>query len=428
MLHNFAKRSCLIICLLGTGAASAQNSNKENAPYSRYGLGELVNSSNTLLRGMGYTSVAYSSTTAVNPDNPATYANLKLTTYEAGLTGATRTITAGGTNYTSGSASLAYLSIGIPVGKYGGLAFGLRPQTRVYYHNSDTVAANPSEYWSYKHTEDYSGDGGLNYAYLGAAGKYNGFSLGFNVGYMFGTIRNSASLVNIDTVRALNSEFSRFTRYGGVYWQGGAQYEAKLNRKMTLRLGATAQISQTLHGYRDEYQTSYVVYSGATQTDTASNTQETAGKMTLPLTYTLGANLGGDRWNVGVQYSNTNWSQYRNYGAADSTIIDHTSRVSFGGEYTPNPGSIYKYLPRVTYRLGFYYGTDYVYLRNTKLNYYAVTAGASLPFRRSTDRVHIAAEYGSRGTTTNNLIKENFFKFTLGISLNDKWFIKRKYD
>lgn len=428
MLHNFAKRSCLFICLLGTGAASAQNSNKENTPYSRYGVGELVNGSNTVLRGMGYTSVAYSSGTSVNADNPASYANLRLTTYEAGLMGSTRTITAAGKQYSSGSASLAYLSVGIPVGKYAGVSLGLRPQSRVYYHNADTVLANPSQPWMYKHTEDYSGEGGLNYGYVGAAGKYAGFSLGFNFGYMFGTIRNSSSLVNIDTVKALNADFTRYTRIGGIYWQGGAQYEVDLSKKMKLRLGATAQLSQTLHGYRDEYLTSYVALGGTTQSDTAATSLESAGKIVLPLTYTVGAQLSGDRWSAAVQYSSTKWSQYRNYGLADSSIIDQTSRVSVGGEFTPNPSSLYKYLPRVTYRLGFYYGTDYVYLRDTKLNYYAVTAGASLPFRRSTDRVHLAFEYGSRGTNTANLIKENFFKFTLGISLNDKWFIKRRYD
>ncbi len=428
MLHNFAKRSCLIICMFGTCAAYAQNSNKENAPYSRYGLGEIVSGTNTSIRGMGYTSVAYSSGTSVNSDNPASYAGLKLTTYEAGLLGATRSITAGGKNYTTGSASLAYLSVGIPVNKWSALALGLKPQTRVYYHNADTVLSNASQPFMYKHLEDYSGEGGLNYAYLGAAARYHGFSLGFNFGYMFGTIRNSSSLINIDTVHALNADFTRYTRIGGIYWQGGAQYETELTKKMKLRLGATAMLSQSLHGYRDEYATSYRASSGGTQTDTASSSQETAGKITLPLTYTLGAQLSGDRWSAGVQYSSTAWSQYRDYGVTDTSLLDHTSRISVGGEFTPNPGSLYKYLPRVTYRLGFYYGTDYVYLRDTKLNYYAVTAGASLPFRRSTDRVHVAVEYGSRGTTTANLIKENFFKFTLGISLNDKWFIKRKYD
>ena len=43
---------------------------------------------------------------------------------------------------------------------------------------------------------------------------------------------------------------------------------------------------------------------------------------------------------------------------------------------------------------------------------------------------YIAAEgeIGSRGTTDNNLIKENFIRFGIGLTLNDRWFIKTKYE
>jgi len=37
-------------------------------------------------------------------------------------------------------------------------------------------------------------------------------------------------------------------------------------------------------------------------------------------------------------------------------------------------------------------------------------------------------EIGKRGTTDQNLVKENFVNFQLSLSLNDRWFIKRKYN
>ena len=129
---------------------------------------------------------------------------------------------------------------------------------------------------------------------------------------------------------------------------------------------------------------------------------------------------------VGVDYSGGQWSDFRSYGIADS--LGNSSRIAVGSEFTPNAASLYNYLQRITYRLGFYYGTDYVKLRGTDLNYYAVTAGASLPFKRSPDRLHLGVELGKRGTEVNGLIRENFFRFSLGISLNDRWFVKRKYD
>lgn len=426
MCHNFAKRVSVLIGLLIPVAASAQNSNKENAPYSRYGIGEAAFGSNTLLRGLGYASSAYKSTTAINSDNPATYSSLKFTTYEAGLMGSTRNLKTGGNSYSTGSASLAYLNIGIPLGKNAGMALGLRPQSKVFYHNVDSNSIPGIG----KVAEEYLGEGGLNFAYLGLSGKYNGFSLGVNAGYMFGTIQNTARIVNIDTTRALSSDFSQYTKIGGIYWKAGAQYERALSKKMFMRLGATASISQSLNADRENLTTA-IRYSGTRATDTSYVSANIAGKVVLPLSYSFGAQIGGEKWSVVADYSLTAWNQFRNYGMTDS-LVDNASRISAGVEYTPNAGSVYKYLSRVTYRAGFYYGTDHVKLRNTEIRYYAVTAGASLPFRRTPDRVHLAAEYGKRGTVSNGLVEEGFFKFTLGISLNasgnDGWFKKRRYD
>jgi hypothetical protein len=37
-------------------------------------------------------------------------------------------------------------------------------------------------------------------------------------------------------------------------------------------------------------------------------------------------------------------------------------------------------------------------------------------------------EFGKRGTTDNNLIEEDYFKFRLSLSLSEKWFVKRRID
>ena len=423
MCHNFAKRLPVIFCLLISAAASAQSSNKENDPYSRFGIGELLNGTNAALRSAGYATTAYSSATIANTDNPASYASLKLTTYEAGLMGSTRTINTGTDKYGTGSASLGYFNVGIPLNKHAAMALGIRPQSRVFYNSVDTGYLQDFG----KIAHQFDGEGGLNYIYAGLAGKSHGFSLGVNFGYMFGSIRNTSSLVNLDTTYVLSSAFTRETKIGGIYWKGGAQYETKLSSKMYLQLGLTATLSQQLNADRQTYSSDIRQINSTTQVDTVSYNTLTSGKVTLPLSLSYGARIGGEKWSVMVDYNSTSWNQFRNYDAVDS-VADHTSRISIGGEYTPDPTSIRNYLSRVTYRLGFYYGNDYVKLHNTALNYYAVTAGASLPFRRSADRVHIAFEYGARGTTTNNLVKETYFRGTLGISLNALWFVKRPYD
>ncbi|HRO43709.1 MAG TPA: hypothetical protein PL009_12805, partial [Flavipsychrobacter sp.] len=95
MCHKYAKHFLLPVGLLITGYSSfAQSSNRENAPYSRYGIGEVRNGNNTMLKGMGNISAAYANGYNVNTDNPASYASLRLVTYEAGAEGGTRTIIA----------------------------------------------------------------------------------------------------------------------------------------------------------------------------------------------------------------------------------------------------------------------------------------------------------------------------------------------
>lgn len=426
MCHNYAKHFFLFITLLVTGSLSfAQNSNKENSVYTRYGIGEFRNSLNTNLKGMANISSAYANEYNVNTDNPASYATLKLTTYELGGEGSMKTVLTNAKNYRTGMASLSYLTIGIPLGKHAGMAFGLKPYTRTYYQTTDSVdlaGIGPA-------LRVYSGDGSINYAFLGFAGEYKGFSAGVNVGYLFGTTRNSSILTKqYDTVNATNSDFSTYDKVGGVYWKLGLMYNTRLNKNLALRVGGTFTLSQDVTQWRDNYALSWRISNGTSIYDTAIDVQNQKGKMTLPMSYSFGAQLlGNDVWVAGIDFSAAQWSQFRNMGVADS-VASGTYRIAAGGEYTPNARSIYKYLNRVTYRLGVYYGTDYIKLRNTDLNYYGFTVGASLPFKRSNDRLHLAFEMGRRGTQTNGLVQENYYKFSFGISLNDKWFLKRKYE
>ena len=107
MFHKLFKRYLLLFCTsVATIPAIAQvqtqttqefetKSNRENAPYSRFGIGEFRNGINPLLKGMGSITSAYNSPYSVNADNPASYASLLLTTYEGSVYGGNRTIISG---------------------------------------------------------------------------------------------------------------------------------------------------------------------------------------------------------------------------------------------------------------------------------------------------------------------------------------------
>jgi len=92
-MYLLRTRSLLIVLfVLGCGAVFCPRQNtvsnptngRENNPYSKFGIGEFVNSNNTVLRGMGNVTSAYANPFQVNSDNPASYSFLQRTTFEVG--------------------------------------------------------------------------------------------------------------------------------------------------------------------------------------------------------------------------------------------------------------------------------------------------------------------------------------------------------
>jgi hypothetical protein len=67
----------------------------------------------------------------------------------------------------------------------------------------------------------------------------------------------------------------------------------------------------------------------------------------------------------------------------------------------------------------------------TSIDDFGMSFGLGLPLRQLSS-VNLGFEYGKRGTTSNNLIEENYFNFRLSLSLTasgaQSWFRKRKID
>jgi hypothetical protein len=104
-----------------------------------------------------------------------------------------------------------------------------------------------------------------------------------------------------------------------------------------------------------------------------------------------------------------------------------------GAQLCPNPYTFDSYWSTVIYRLGLFSGNDYINLNNNGLNVSGLTMGLGLPVRkyRSYDYqftlLNLAVQMGRRAGGASNY-SENFVQFTVGYSLSDIWFNKRKYD
>ena len=63
-----------------------------------------------------------------------------------------------------------------------------------------------------------------------------------------------------------------------------------------------------------------------------------------------------------------------------------------------------------------------------QINDFGISFGLGLPIYRSNSTINISAEFGKRGTTKYNLVRENYAKFNLSANLHDLWFMSRKID
>jgi hypothetical protein len=241
--------------------------------------------------------------------------------------------------------------------------------------------------------------------------------------------------------------------FNGLVFDGGIQYEIKLKTKTDsvnrtretygLRIGASGTVGQKLNATSEDLLETfiYTVDGASIPIDTISYKQNAAGTIELPANYSVGLMFTKSvsssivtvyKWMFGAEYSAGNWAKdYRFYGQPERVINSYMLRV--GGQITPAPLTGTGFFQRATYRFGFYTGKDYINADGNELKVAAFTVGAGFNLRkfRSYDNqyslINTAIEIGKRGSNANN-ITENFFKVSLGLSLSDIWFIKRKYE
>ena len=116
-------------------------------------------------------------------------------------------------------------------------------------------------------------------------------------------------------------------------------------------------------------------------------------------------------------------------------------RVNLGAEFFPavlNKGHNPSYLERCRYRIGAFYSSPYL-----KVNYtdggtpqdgpteYGVTAGVGLPItnrinNRST--INVSFQWLRRQPSSTRLITENYYMIHVGVSFNERWFMKYKIE
>jgi long-subunit fatty acid transport protein len=150
------------------------------------------------------------------------------------------------------------------------------------------------------------------------------------------------------------------------------------------------------------------------------------GKVHLPASFTVGVSYGkGTKWMVGTEFFYQDWSAFKSVNKDDEGLGE-AWRFSLGGEYTIDPNNLDNYLKRITFRAGLNLERYPFFANNKAVNDFGINFGLSLPAGRSS--MDLAFKVGKRGNQKDNILEESYFKIFFGLTFNDQWFIKRKFD
>jgi hypothetical protein len=416
----------IVLSILCSAIGLTAQGQATRSPFSAFGIGEYYG--NSLAHQQGMAGVGYSNPQYfyLNSKNPALLVFNGLTVFESGLVGEKRTLKDGTAVEKNGSGNLNYLALGFPVkrGRWSA-STGLTPYTTVNYKLNyiDNILGSSNHISVIE-----EGKGGINKVFLSNGVALNDdFSVGLTVNYLFGSINNRYSNRLVETQQ---TKIYVPTVYERLYYKdynfsaGFSFHKDSISKKnYQINIGL-------VYDFNSNVNTSY--YARTERTDVNGQVDSLAiasssGVTALP--QSLGAGISfskGQNVTIGVDVQYLDYTQFRDL-KGNNSAGQGAWRLGAGGEFTPNPSGPGSYLARITYRTGVSLD-QYPYLVNgNALKDFGINFGLSLPVSRISS-VDLGLKIGKRGDIGLNKIEENYFKLYFGVTFNDQWFIKRRFD
>ena len=476
------------IFLLALNSVSAQNAS--SSPYSRYGIGDITGTSFARNLGIGGLEIGLAQPFMINPGNPAAYSKLWYTTFDAGINFTQNQLRTSSAQQNTNTTSLAYFDFAFPIKPENwSLGFGLKPYSKVGYsiEQNSTTPFGDNEIRTYTGS---GGLNSFHVGTGKKVAKR--LSLGIDIEYLFGVINkdrtveyrtplymntldisstsigwfhfkfglqytiDSLQLAKSDSLVMLDKQIEKLTdslRTILASDAAGTSYELKnsINQEIaqaenirknvvdrvkksdwSLTLGLTGSPTANLKARNTRVVSSFRYYnaSDANQIlirDTALYSFGDQKTVTLPFSAGFGFTLKkGNKWLFGADYSLQQWSSFKFLDVQDS-LVD-SWKIAVGAQYTPNDRALRGYGNFVSYRLGFHYENTFLHVGTENIKDMGVSIGFGLPIRKAGTYLHLSVEAGKRGDVNFNPIEEKYLKFSLGFTINDRWFIKPKYD
>lgn len=388
---------------------SAQN--MTSSPYSRYAYGDMNENVPVGFRSMGGVGIGMRNNRAINPAQPASYTSCDSLTFMFDIAASanwSRYRDAGGMK-NKANGNLEYVTMQFPLFKqWIAMSIGLQPYSSVGYNItlSDSIPG-------YHYQKNYNGDGNISQVYGGLSFNImNWFAVGANIYYMWGDLNHMRTLAFTET--GLNPTVQdEMLSVSSMRLRYGAQFFHTFG-KHTVNLGAVFENKMKLHS-------NFILIE--TQTNDSIPIYQDGWQ--VPMVWGVGASYNWDnRLTVAFDFERQCMASALYNGLLGNDPLNglqDRNRYAFGAEYRHNAMGR-KYAERMLWRAGVSVQDEY--LASIGAKKITASVGIGFPLWTIGTVINLGVEYSHRGSSAG--LEDNSFRFTIGASVAENWFFKRK--
>jgi hypothetical protein len=398
---------------------SIQLGAQSTSTYPRQGVGDIYYSYSARSLSMGHSGSALINKDYVEILNPASWSALSKTRIEFSFVYNGLLLSNSSESKFYGDGDFKGFTFAFPVSQANGIgaAMGIVPYSRSNYLIVQKDLDEGSN--AGKYTATYEGKGGLSKIFIGGSVTVPmDFVFGGTFEYYFGNLRYN-SKIEFENTTVFPSEYElRYgpTGFGTTLGLISPNISAILNSETVsnLRFSLSTNLIAKLN----------VDTSLTTRSSTIIDTVGT-GETDMEVPYRINAGFAitfVEKYFLALDYFFQPWTEFKLNNIKRKNLKD-VHKVSLGFEYRPKKQIGASYWEQIMLRAGLSFEKTQYTFNGTDLDQYSAFAGFSLPLSPE-NTFDFAFEYSIRGTTENNLLKENFFRFNLGISFGDIWFLR----
>jgi hypothetical protein len=431
--------------------------NLSNSPYSRYTLGDQLPAPSGAYQTLGGLALGITDSSVINLDQPASITSLGrgISVFEGGMTGTVKNYTSQNIAARGVNAGYSLVALAFPIiKKYWSSALHLRPMTNMGYTLSDSA--------------EYDVEGKTYYQYYGSGGitsvgttqsfqLHKNIAIGAELRYLFGKtttraettfpdqlsqirgsrISNSNQIRGFDAVLGLTYQYCfRKAKYTPIDTASKKQYKRRSLDSLHLKFGFTYKPSMAISGSSSLLAESFFGLGNLnTIIDTAYFREISSGSVVLPSQLGAGFSLSSSsgKWMLQVSGRYTDWAGFKMFDELDSVRSAYTAHAGF--QWIPSVTAKRGVLKKTAYRFGGYYSDGMLQFNGNAVQEFGLTIGAGIPFdiptyyrKPARSSINIGLTFGQRGNVNLNPLQERFVRLAISFSLNDRWFVRTRFE